>query len=133
MAEQGGAAAGPQVQHDEFMEEDDLDGGSGDEGEGARARDPEPIMEELEVYKMIAVYSTAMEEWKAGAPDTAYAATARSPRRHACHAPQGRPGAAVVQLPRHPLPARLPDRRGVRDAAPGRRGGERGRNRGTNP
>ena len=63
MAEQGGAAAGPEVQHDEFMDEDDPDGGSGDEGEGARARDPEPIKEELEVYKMIAVYSTAMEEW----------------------------------------------------------------------
>ena len=57
MVAQGGAEAGPDVQHDEFMEEDDSDGGSGDEGEGARARDPEPIME---VYKMIAVYSTVM-------------------------------------------------------------------------
>ena len=43
MAAQGGAAAGPNVQHDEFMEEDDPDGGSGDEGDSARAHEPEPI------------------------------------------------------------------------------------------
>ena len=31
MAEQEGAGAGPQVQHDEFMDEDGSNGGSGDE------------------------------------------------------------------------------------------------------
>ena len=46
MAAQGGAEAGANVQHDEFMEEDDPDGGSGDEGDAARAREPEPIQEE---------------------------------------------------------------------------------------
>ena len=75
MAEQGGAAAGPEVQHDEFMDADDPDGGSGDEGDSARAREPEPIKEELEEYIVIALYATAMEEWKERAPDTAYAYT----------------------------------------------------------
>ena len=75
MAEQEGAGAGPQVQHDEFMDEDGSNGGSGDEGDPSRAREPKPIEEELEEYSVIAVYATEMEEWKTRAPDTAYAAT----------------------------------------------------------
>ena len=56
MAEQDGAAAGPGVRHDEFMDEDDPQEGSGDEDPDAHsAQDPKPIEEELEELTVIAV------------------------------------------------------------------------------
>ena len=48
MAGVDGAGAGPNVMHDEFMEENDSEGESGEEGDAARARQLKPIEEELE-------------------------------------------------------------------------------------
>ena len=55
MAGVDGAGAGPNVMHDEFMEENDSEGESGEEGDAARARQPKPIEEELEELSVIAV------------------------------------------------------------------------------
>ena len=76
MAEQEGAAAGPNVQHDEFMREDDVPEASGDEDPDAHsAQGPQPILEELEELTVVGVYATGVDEWKTKASELAYAAT----------------------------------------------------------
>ena len=62
MAEQEGAAAGPNVQHDEFMREDDDPEASGDEDPDAHsAQGPQPIVEEVEELTVVGVYRQSRE------------------------------------------------------------------------